>query len=159
LLLDRAEVADTVARYATAADARDWAALRSVFAEEVEVNHPFVTGGETVRVGAEDLVEEWRAALSGYDATQHALSTMLVTVAGDGAACAAQLVAKHYLVNYQGSDSWTLGGRCDHGLVRTEGGWRVASLGLTVLWAEGNRLLPEMARRRFEEGLGGTRWR
>lgn len=155
-LMDRAEIVDTVDLIATSFDAREWATVRSLLADEVEVEHPSLTGGETETLGADALVEGWRAALSGYDATQHAVTNHRLSVYGNGAACSAHVVAEHYLLNYQGSDSWTLRGRYDYGLSRTECGWKVDSARLAVLWAEGNQLLPRLARRRFEEGLAGN---
>ncbi len=104
-------------------------------------------------VGADALVEEWRTTLGGFDATQHAVTNHAVSIAGDEAACSAHVQAKHYLPNYMGSDSWTSGCRQDYGLVRTRRGWRVRSTRLDVLWAEGNRQLFGLARRRLEEGL------
>ena len=155
-LLDRAGVIDAATRVAVLADARDWHALRAVFAEEVDVDYTSLVGGEPQTVRGDDLIEGWRAALSGYDATQHAVTNHLARVDGDRAACSAYVVARHYLLNYKGGDLWTLGGRYDYRLLRDPGGsWKVSATKLTVLWAEGNQLLPELARRRFDEGLDG----
>lgn len=156
-LLDRAGVIDAATRVAVLADARDWRALRTVFADEVDVDYTSLVGGEPQTMLAEALISGWRAALSGYDATQHAVTNHLASLDGDGAACSAHVVARHYLLNYRGGDFWTLGTRSDHRLVRVEGRWKIASIKSTLLWAEGNERLPELARRRFEEGLlGGT---
>ena len=155
-LLDRSEITDAVNGAATLADARDWEALRHVFADDVAVDYASLVGGEPATVRVEHLISNWRAALSGYDATQHVVTNHLARVDGDGATCSAYVVARHYLLNYKGGDLWTLGGRYDYRLLRdTEGSWKVSGAKLTVLWAEGNQLLPELARRRFDEGLGG----
>lgn len=155
-LLDRAGVIEAATRVAVLADARDWRALRSVFADEVDVDYTSLVGGEPQIVRAEDLISGWRAALSGYDATQHVVTNHLASVDGDGAACSSCVVARHYLLNYKGGDLWTLGGRHDYRLLRDPtGSWKVSATKLTVLWAEGNQLLPEIARRRFDEGLDG----
>ena len=160
LLLDRAEIVEVVTRVATLADARDWGALRSLFADEVELDHTSLEGGEPEAVRADDLVEAWRKTFSGFDATQHVLGNHLVRVCGDEATCTAYVRtctayvrASHYLVNYQGGDAWTFGGHYDYGLERMSRGWKVAKSKLTVLWAEGNRFLPHLAKRRCEEGL------
>lgn len=154
-LFDRAEVQETVNRVALLSDARDWGALRSLFADEVGVDHAPLDGGEQEEMEADDLVEAWRAALSGYDATQHVISNHVVTVHErcGRAACSAYVQAHHYLLNYEGSDRWTLGGRQDYDLIRISRGWKIRTFHLIVLWATGNRHLPELARRRFEEGL------
>lgn len=154
-LLDTAEIREVVDRIAIAIDAREWASLRSLFADEVEVDHASVNGDEPASWRADALVDDWRKALAGFDATQHAVTNHVVALAGDDATCSAYVHAKHYLPNYLGSDSWTLGGRHDYRLVRTRQGWKVRATRLTVLWAEGNRQLLGLARRRFEEGLAG----
>lgn len=154
-LLDRSEIADAVNSIATLADARNWEALRSVFADEIEVDYTSLVGDEPATLRAEGLIEGWRAALSGYDATQHAVTNHLARVDGDVATCSTYVVAQHYLLNYKGGDLWALGGRYDYRLLHAPEGWKVSAIKLTVLWAEGNQLLPELARRRFEEGLDG----
>ena len=156
-LLDRSEIADATNSVATLADVHNWEALRSVFADDVAVDYTSLVSGEPATLWADDLIENWRAALSGYDATQHVVvvTNHLVRVNGNGATCSAYVVARHYLLNYKGGDLWTLGGRYDYRLVRAPEGWKVNATKLTVLWAEGNQLLPELARRRFDEGLDG----
>ncbi len=153
LLLDRTEIVDVVTRVATLADARDWSALRSLFADEVELDHTSLDGGEPETLRSDDLVEVWRKTFSGFDATQHVLGNHLARVSGDEATCTAYVRASHYLVNYQGGDVWTLGGRYDYGLARTSRSWKIAKSKLTFLWAEGNQFLPHLAKRRCEEGL------
>lgn len=152
-LLDRSEIVEVINRIANAVDAREWTSVRSSFVDEVEVDHGSLDGGELSSVEADALVEDWRAALIGFDATQHVVTNHSVCVAGAEATCSAYIHAKHYLPNYLGSDSWTFGGRYDYSLVRTRQGWKVHATQLTVLWAEGNRQLFGLARRRFEEGL------
>lgn len=153
-LLDRAEISDTVALVATLMDAREWKALRSLFAAEVTVDHSEIDGVGPVAIKAEELITNWRAALSGYDATQHTISNQLTTLRE--AECSSYVVVRHCLLNYRGGDLWTLGVRHDHHLVHVEGRWKIASIKTTLLWAEGNERLPELARRRFKEGLSGN---
>ena len=155
-LLERAEISDTVALVATLMDAREWKALRSLFAAEVTVDHFEIAGVGPVAIKAEELITNWRAALSGYDATQHTISNQLTTLREREAECSSYVVVRHCLLNYRGGDLWTLGVRHDHHLVHVEDRWKIASIKTTLLWAEGNERLPELARRRFEEGLSGN---
>ena len=154
-LLDRVEISDTVALAATLTDAREWTALRSLFAAEIMVDRSEIDGVDPVAIKAEELIAGWRAALSGYDATQHAISNQLTTLKEREAECSTYVVVHHCLLNYRGGDLWTLGVRHNHHLVHMEGRWKIASIKTILLWAEGNEHLPELAKRRFEEGLLG----
>jgi hypothetical protein len=155
ILLERAEIVQVVDSVADAIDAHEWSYLRSLFMDEVEVDHASLNGGETSIVKANVLVGEWRKTLTGFDATQHVVTNHAVRISKDAATCSAYVNATHYLPNYMGSDSWTSGSRTDYGLVRTRQGWKVRSTRLDMLWAEGNRQLFGLAQRRFEEGLTG----
>jgi hypothetical protein len=42
------------------ADARKWADLRAVFADEVDVDYTSLTGGQPARVKADDLIAGWQ---------------------------------------------------------------------------------------------------
>ncbi|MGW0313599.1 nuclear transport factor 2 family protein [Streptomyces flavidovirens] len=88
----------------------------------------------------------WTSALGGYDATQHLITNHLVDIEGDTAVCTAAFQATHRLATAHGSALWTLGGTYRFGLVRTAGhGWRISSVVMTTVWADGNQHLPALA--------------
>jgi hypothetical protein len=145
---DRQAVADVVARVALDADARDWAALRGRFADRVEVDYSSLTGQPAATVDADALMAGWRALLPGFEATQHLLGPVVVELEGDRATARAHVRATHRIAGAAGGETWVVGGRYTYGLVRTTGGWRVASTRLDLAYQEGNTGLAAIAQAR-----------
>ena len=151
LLLDRAEISDTVIRYATGIDMRDWQAYRSCFTDEVDLDFTSWSGGSPVRLTAGEWTEAVQRGLSGFRATQHISSNHVISVDGDEATCVSYVQAQHYLPTESGSNCFTLGGFYTNGLVRTPQGWKIHKCKLTVTWSDGNRGLFEEAARHVSE--------
>jgi hypothetical protein len=155
---DRSEIVDVTTRMAWLADRRDWDALPTVFADEVDLDYTSLTGGEPARLKATDIVAGWRAGLGGLDATQHLVSNHLVDSDsdnggdsdgnGDRAVVTAQFQAVHVLANPHGAPTWTLGGHYRFGVVRTEAGWRIDAVTMTTTWATGNQQIMTLAAQR-----------
>jgi len=154
LLLDRMEISDAVIRYATSIDMRDWAALRSCFADEVEVEVPAMRGRSEV-MSADKWVERVRRGLSGLTSTQHMVSNHVITIYSDDATCLSYVRAIHYLPNDQGENAWTIGGYYVISLVRTGESWRIRKYKLTVTWTAGNPYVLELGRKRLAEAGNG----
>lgn len=144
-LLDRQAIGDTVIRYATGIDMRDWEAYRSCFTDEVEIDFTSFGGGEPRVMRADDWVAGVRAGLSGFAATQHISANHVIDVAGDEATCVSYMQAQHFLPNDRGDATLTLGGY----YTRTPDGWRIRRCRLTVTWTTGNRHVFELARERY----------
>jgi hypothetical protein len=143
-LILRSRVSDTVIRYATGVDTRDWALYRSAFDDELV--HDFSSWqGEAGRCSADEWVAAVRQTLSGFDATQHLSTNHVVTLDGEGAVCVSYMIAHHVLVTKQGDNSFTLGGFYRNKLRQVGGDWKIYDCKLTVTWASGNRHLFEIA--------------
>jgi len=147
-LLDRAAISDTVIRYATGIDMRDWAAYRSCFTDEVDIDFTSWMGGAPIRMAADDWVAMVRESLSGFAATQHISSNHVITLDGDEATCVSYVQAQHYLPNDQGDNGFMLGGYYTNRLVRSPDGWRIRACRITITWSTGNRHVFELARAR-----------
>lgn len=106
------------ARPAWHADQREWDRLKTIFADEVLLDHTSLNGGEPVTLTPDEIVAGWSRGLGGYDATQHLIANQLVTVTGDTAVCTASFQATHRPANPFGSPLWTLGGTYRFDLVR-----------------------------------------
>lgn len=148
MLLDRAAVIDTVNRYATAIDTRDWALLRSCFTEDLEADFTSF-GVREVAHGADGWVEAVRATIDGLDASQHVITNHVVDVDGDTATCVAYIQAEHFLANDRGDNFYTIGGYYTEDLVRTGDGWKIRKYAITVTWHRGNRDVLRQAARRL----------
>lgn len=97
----------TVNQVGARADAKDWEALRSLFADEVYVDYTSVAGGEPGVVKADDLVAGWMIGLGQFEVTKHRVGKHVVVIDGDLATCDAEVTATH--VKPDGS-RWTCGG-------------------------------------------------
>ena len=135
-MTDRDELAELVSNLGLLVDAREWAALEALFCEQVDVDYTSLNGGEPERAAAADLVGGWRAFLGTLQATQHLIANHVVTLDGDEARVAANVTATHVAA---GDGHWVVGGRYDVRARRTDAGWRVAALTLTVRWQTGAR--------------------
>jgi len=149
-LLDRAAITDTVYRYATGIDTRDWALYRSIFADEVDFDFHTWSGAPPSRIKADDWVAGVRGGLSGFDATQHTLTNPVVTLNGDEATCVMYMSALHYLVTGEKREMQSLGGYYTDKLRRTGDGWKIHACTLTVTWTMGDRGLFTIARERWD---------
>lgn len=140
-MTDEAEVIRVATQMGLLVDLRDWAGATALFADQVDVDYTSLNGGEPTTTTPADLVGGWRANLEHLDATQHLIAGHVVTLDGDRAGCVANVQGTHVLANATGGPHWVVGGRYDMGFVRTEDGWRIRALTLTVTWATGNQAI------------------
>ena len=138
---DRLAVAETIYRYATGIDMRDFTLYRSIFAPEVAVDFTSYSGGQPEIVNGDQWVERVRPLFTGLHATQHSMTNPIAEIDGDVSRCRMYMQAHHV---YRPDDpaSWfTIGGYYDNRLVRsTDGpaGWLLTAVTLTVLWRSGD---------------------
>jgi hypothetical protein len=145
LLADRVELVELPAKMAWNLDHKEWSDMLDLFTEEVRVDYTSLNGGEPVTVPRKDLIEKWRTNREGLSATQHLVSNQLVRITGDSATVTAMFQATHVLPNPYGGPMWTLGGRYTYGMVRQQDGWRINSIAMDIIWADGNRHIRDLA--------------
>lgn len=75
---DRRAIEATVRTIAAGADLHQWAAVRSAFADEVDVDY-----GMPEHLDADELIRRWREFLPGFDATRHELSDIVLWPNGE----------------------------------------------------------------------------
>jgi ketosteroid isomerase-like protein len=123
---DRLEIQDLLTRYCYAVDDRAWDTYRQLFTPDAVIDDA-VTGG--IKSGVEEHIAYMRKALSKILISQHAISTILVQLNGDGAHvrahCSCPMVVdlgeSKTHVFFQGL--WYR-----NTLVRTRDGWKIAHL-------------------------------
>ena len=147
-MLDRQEISDTIMKYATGIDRRNWPLYRSIFADEVEFDFSSFSGTPAAVMKADDWVSNVSALQDGFDATQHVLTNFVYDISGDDAIVDVYMKAEHFLTNDQGDNSVALGGFYTHRLRRGPDGWKIDKCKLTVTWNRGNRALYQMAAER-----------
>jgi len=130
-LQDRADVTDTLYRYASTIDRFDIAGLRRLLADELVAqygNADPVTGGEAVA--------EWiGAAIAEVVWQHHFLSVYHVDVEGDRAT-ALVYHTSHQVFEADPDAAKLLVGRYDVELRREVDGWKISRLRLDLLWGE-----------------------
>jgi 3-phenylpropionate/cinnamic acid dioxygenase small subunit len=147
-LQDRLNIHEVVTRYAYAVDQRDWPAFASIFADEVHLVVPHVEHEKPV-LTRDEIVALIRQTTGGFEATHHLVANQLVTLDGDRARCKAYANAWHNLPTNPGATDYVLvRGYYDFGLERAPSGWRISEMIITVIGAEGDMGLYELARKR-----------
>lgn len=136
---DESEVREVVEAFPRLADGRDWAGLRALFADEVDLDYTSVAGGEPARVTAEDLVAGWKTGLERYKQTKHNFSPPDVTLEGDVATATFTGQATH-VRDVDGKETrWSCGGDYEYKLSRTPQGWKVSAARFRMKWEQGQR--------------------
>lgn len=143
-LLDRARIGDTLLRYATGVDRRDWALYRSIFADEVEFDFETWTGEPARPWSADEWVAVVRTTLAPFDATSHMLTNHVIALDGDRAEVSAHMVATHY---FEG-ETQELGGFYTHHMRREGNLWKIERCRLVITWERGSRDLFDRASQR-----------
>lgn len=136
-------VMETTTKVTWYVDLRRWDEIADLFTDTVTVDYTSLNGGEPTVVNSADQVRGWRAGLGHLDATQHVISNHLVDVdeVARTATATAHFVATHLLRDSVGSSRWTLGGHYHWALRELDGRWRITSMTMTVIWADGNQAI------------------
>jgi hypothetical protein len=142
---DRLAILDLIGRLVLLLDARDSDALEQVFTDTVYNDRTSLTGGEPVTVGVTEFVGGWGQLMENLDAVHHMVTCHVISLDGDQATCAANMMGTHVLANSSGGPMWTVGGRDDYRLKRTADGWRIAGITFTIQWATGNQNIVALA--------------
>jgi hypothetical protein len=131
---DRTAVIDTVNRYATALDTRDWALLDEVFTPDVLGDY-----GAGVLKGRDALRGMVRHMLGGTGPSQHLLANHRVDLEGDSARCICLVRAFSAGAGSTAGQSYELIGEYRDELVRTPEGWMIARRQMAVHHEIGSR--------------------
>jgi hypothetical protein len=140
-LVDRAAIIDVIVAIANAFDAQDWARLRPLLMDELDIDYSQFRNEPAARISADAYVDTRRRGLTGVR-TLHISTNHQVSVAGDAAECVSAY--RIYRVNPQlapGENRLDTAGTYHHSLLRTAVGWRVSSITQSVLIQGGNPLV------------------
>ncbi len=147
---------DLMARFATGIDTCDWVMYRSAFADEIDLDYSSWRPDSVGRWRADDWVARATRLFPGLSATRHALTNVLITPLGRGAAgVRASVCADHVVVGADAADAadvFTLNGFYDDRCISTGDGWKIAGKRLVVQWTVGDRGLLDGAAARVAQG-------
>jgi hypothetical protein len=145
---EKLAVAETVYRYALGVDTRDWPLYRAQFADRVHIDFSSHFGQPISEMAADDWVAGVRPQFDGLHASQHVMTNPLVDLRGEAARIRMYVQATHVLDPSDAAAVYTVGGYYDDDLVRSEEGWILRGVKLTVLWHTGDPSIMQAARAR-----------
>lgn len=131
---DRQAIVDLTHAYSYAIDDKRYQDLRAVFTADARTDY-----GTIECNGIDEIIAKVEGSTSHMDATMHVVTNHRVALQGDRAAAVCYLQAQHVKSGLQAGELYTIGGRYEDELVRTDEGWRFSFRRLVRIWAEGNR--------------------
>lgn len=132
---DRMRIADVITGIGLYADLRQWDTVGTLLADRVTTDYVSVFGGEPTTAPRAGVLDQWRATLGGFDATQHQISNVQISPTDGGATALSHVRAIHLY----GGRQWTVGGVYTHELVKADGAWQVTFMGIRMLYEDGDR--------------------
>ncbi|WUH99445.1 nuclear transport factor 2 family protein [Spirillospora sp. NBC_00431] len=143
-------IAEVVTRLFHALDAHDWETIGALATDPVDLNYPSKQGGAEL-MSTDDFVSGLKSFLPGFDATQHLLGPVVVELEGETEATARfDARVTHLITEAADNPIWVVGCHYTSGLQRQDGGWKLCSSRVRVLYEEGNRDLEAAARQRAQ---------
>lgn len=130
VMADRLDIQDLLTRYARAVDRCDAAMFEAVWAPDATVDYG--DGRHEAAAWTLGLLDRLRA----MDRTQHALSNITISIAGDVAHAETVCTAYHRITDEARAMAMVVGGRYLDRLVRTSHGWRIAERRYVMDWNE-----------------------
>ena len=126
-------------QYAVSIDTRDYQLHRSLYTDRISMDFSSYSGGDgPIEMAADDWVANIRTLFDGLSATQHVMTNPLVEVDGNAARQRMYMKAEHFLIEEDVQGEFAIGGYYDDIAVRTDEGWKLSSVKLTVLWRRGD---------------------
>ena len=121
---DRLAINQVLDEYARGIDTRDWDLVESVFTGDAFLDYTAFGGPK----GPQSDVITWlQDALTAFVMSQHHITNRLITIDGDEAVVAAELLAIMGMPGEPGKMSMMFtGGQYNDRLVRTDEGWKIA---------------------------------
>lgn len=144
-LYDKALIEETILKYATSADLRDWDLLKSILDDEIDIDFT-TSGGPAMRLTREQYVAQVTSLIPGFDVTQHQLTNFVIDINGDTANTVVYMQAEHFV--HENSLDRAVGGYYTHKLKKIDDKWKICSLKLTATWGRGDMRAFEIATKR-----------
>ncbi len=134
MLRDKQEITEVCYRYAFSLDSGDWAALATCFTPDAVA---YYRRRRTRRRGYPAIETRVRSALAPLAASQHLISNVVVTLAGDDAESVCYLQAQHVRPGTDGGDRSSSPAGISIGSCAPPDGWRIAERRLEISLDEG----------------------
>ena len=133
-VIDKQAIMELQVRYSMALDTGSYEELDHIFTVDVIADYEHAGQHE----GIETIKEACRVALDPLTSSQHQNGNHWSVVEGEYATAGCYFTVHQYLENEPGGEHFSMGGRYEDELIRTEDGWRITKRKLALLWSEGN---------------------
>ncbi|MEM8891070.1 MAG: nuclear transport factor 2 family protein [Bacteroidota bacterium] len=142
---ERQSLEQRISQLFIATDERDWENLKSIFAEEVELDYSSMSGNPAAKLSPSQIIESWKTILPGFSSTHHQIGNFQVEVQDKVAQVFCYGTATHYLEDPAGN-VWTVVGSYNFQLKPDQKeSWRVSSMRFNYKYMDGNLSLPQKA--------------
>lgn len=128
---DRLAVDDLITAYAVAVDARDWEAMKALFAAGALLDYSAFDGP---RAEATEALAWVARGLEGFPVSQHICANREIRISDDGTTATARCAVYNPLVDQQGR-LHHVGGYYHDRLVKTPEGWRFSERVARPAWS------------------------
>jgi hypothetical protein len=127
-------------------DKQDWDVVRDSFHYEVFLDYFSLSKKPGEKVKADEIIKGWRDFLPKFKFSHHVLTNFEIKITGTNATAFCKGHALHHLPGSEGGDTWTVIGTYDFKLVKISEKWKVNSMTFNLLYEDGNKNLPGLAR-------------
>jgi hypothetical protein len=152
---------DSYNNYAEGLDSKNWALVRSCFADKVIIDYGEIsdpTGSPDVARNSDDWMKHLQGVINGFDVTRHIITNHRPLITGDSISCTAYLTADHVIFAnpempiVTPEDVVTVVGEYTNWYERGGEDWKICRSKLVVNWSSGNPALFVTAMERAAKG-------
>ena len=134
----------TITEVFAGTDARNWTQVENAFAEQVLLDYNSLAGGEAVQLTPQEITDNWKKVLPGFDRTQHSIFDFEISIQDQEAKVLHKGKADHFLGS--GVDnSWTVIGNYELHLIQEDQVWKIDHMKFNLEEIQGNNDLPRLA--------------
>lgn len=138
------QVAKVMLRFGRALDTGDWAAYRSCFTDQVNIDFKRLTGQDEVRVDA-DLWTRFAEQILSPVRRHHVYTNWDISVDGDRAYALVYMTARHWKASDLGGPEYNQYGWYDVWLERSGDAWLINRIKHDFQWVSGNNAMFDMS--------------
>lgn len=143
VLWEDKQVAKVMLRFGRALDTGNWAAYRSCFTDQVNIDFKRLTGQDEVRVDA-DLWTRFAQQILSPVRRHHVYTNWDISIDGDRAYALVYMTARHWKASDLGSSEYNQYGWYDVWLERAGDGWLINRIKHDFQWVAGNNAMFDM---------------
>lgn len=137
-LADEIEIRRVVDEIDNAVDEKNWVRARTFFADKVNADFTSLTGGEPAQITADELIGGWRENLYADKKSFHQRTNHRIEIDGEKAEVYSKGYAYNLIETGKTKGLWEVWASYTHTLEKTDNGWKVSGMTLTVAHTRGD---------------------